>query len=330
MHAENETRPELTLLFICTANVCRSQMAAALMDLAAQANELPIKTASAGLHSRRRPVDFRVGQRVVRLGGTIQGQMSTEITDALVRGADIILTMTADHARHVRERFPHAQHRVHALRHFVRVTEPRGEGEDLVEWAQVANANARQNYGAASSELDIPDPIGQPDRAFDILLDELLAHTEQLARQIGNHVGADDAVDGPNDSAGPGFDTEVVDARELEPREPTKFDAASEDLLTETLFLVLTSKIHRAWQEARIDFAFDGVDSYTAAYSARRDNREWSVRPAEHASDDAIEAFDELARRALSDHEPYCESGVYVAFPDGSYRIEYVTNSVKV
>jgi len=333
MRAENQERDELTILFVCTANVCRSQMAAAVMDLVGQANELPIQIASAGLLSRRHPVDFRVGQRVIRLGGTIQGQMSAQINEPLVSSADIILTMTADHARHVAERFPDARHRVHALRHFVRVTEPRSDGEDLFEWVQTANDNARYDYSAAGSELDIPDPIGQPDRAFDTLLDELLKLTGQLAQQIGSHTptvgdplaaGVDDSV-GDFTAATADEDTVIIDLRE-----PTKFDAASEDLLTETLFLVLTSRIYKAWDEARIDFVFDGVDSYTAAYSARRDNLEWSVRPAEHATDDAVEAFDELARRALANHEPYCESAVYQAFPDRSYRIEYVTNSVKV
>lgn len=171
----------LRILFVCTANVCRSPMAGALMQVEAQEHDLPVLVASAGLLSGGREVDRRV---VDRVGAGLSGRISRELDEQLVRGADFILAMTADHVLQIVGRFPEAMPRTHTLRHFLKHINPREADKSLFEWAKQSNRAARYNYADADAADDIDDPVDRANAVFDALLVELTNAVGWIGRQI--------------------------------------------------------------------------------------------------------------------------------------------------
>lgn len=146
--------------------------------------QLPIQVASAGLLDGGRPVHPRVVARVKHLDSHVEGRQSKGLTDELVAGADIILTMTADHALQIVSRYPDAMPRVHAMRHFIRVAKQRAAGQDILQWVREANRTIQFNYAEAPDDLNIADPIDQPAEAFDVLLVDMFSLTGWLRRHI--------------------------------------------------------------------------------------------------------------------------------------------------
>jgi len=179
-----QSAERVRILFVCTANVCRSPMADALMSYEVRKHDLPVAVMSAGLLSGGRSADPRVIKRVKRCGADLDGHVSRALSAELVRGADFILTMTADHVVQLVGRFPDAMPRTHTIRHFVQSARQRRSDETLLEWATAANSHARTNYAFTDASEDIDDPIDLPDAAVESLLVELTSLVGWLRRLI--------------------------------------------------------------------------------------------------------------------------------------------------
>ena len=87
-----------SLLFVCTANMCRSPLAAAMMRRAV-ASDRTVEVASAG----RLPGGNRVPETGIRVGAErgldLREHVSTQLEPALLGTADVVLTMTREQAR---------------------------------------------------------------------------------------------------------------------------------------------------------------------------------------------------------------------------------------
>lgn len=102
----DEPRP-LRLLYVCSGNVCRSPMAAAIADRVALelAREVEIRSAGTlGLVGRPAPAAAVATCR--ELGLDLSGHRSRALTEELVRWADRIFVMEPAHAVRVRELVP--------------------------------------------------------------------------------------------------------------------------------------------------------------------------------------------------------------------------------
>jgi protein-tyrosine-phosphatase len=123
------TRPH-RLLFVCTANICRSPMAEALARHHARERGLPLETKSGGVMGiEGRPADAMAVRVLSEIGVDLSRHKSSGLDAEKVEWADYILVMELDHARRVREEWPDVEDRILMLGNFgglVDVSDPMG------------------------------------------------------------------------------------------------------------------------------------------------------------------------------------------------------------
>lgn len=107
-----------TILFVCTANQCRSPMAEGLMrrKLEREGRAGEIRTASAGVDALDgcRATENSI-QAMAARGIDISGHRSRATTDRILQDAALILTMERAHANVLQALFPAHAERVHLL-----------------------------------------------------------------------------------------------------------------------------------------------------------------------------------------------------------------------
>ena len=107
-----------TILFVCTANQCRSPMAEGLMrrKLEREGRAGEIRAASAGVDALDgcRATENSI-QAMAARGIDISGHRSRATTDRILQDAALILTMERAHANVLQALFPAHAERVHLL-----------------------------------------------------------------------------------------------------------------------------------------------------------------------------------------------------------------------
>jgi protein-tyrosine-phosphatase len=118
------------LLFVCTANICRSPMADALARRYAEERGWSVEVLSAGTHAvAGEPAAPNAVKAVREVGGDLASHQSRPMDQELVDWADRILVMEMRHAADVRERFPSSDEKVQLLGTFggiVEIADPYG------------------------------------------------------------------------------------------------------------------------------------------------------------------------------------------------------------
>jgi protein-tyrosine phosphatase len=157
------------VLVVCTGNLCRSPLVEALLrrDLEQAGIEATVTSAGVGA-----PVDQQPDKKLIRvadeLGVDVRQHRSRRITPQQVRDADLILTMTREHARVLRTLDPAAADRTVPLR--VAAWKARAVAREplpLAEWASRLAADVPEAERPRSSRADdVPDPIGRPLRHY--------------------------------------------------------------------------------------------------------------------------------------------------------------------
>lgn len=164
----------MRVLFVCTANICRSPLASALFAKSAHVSGASdARSASAGFLEGGRPVHDSVVRLLDERGVDVSRKKSQQLSIDVVEKADLILTMTSEHARGVVSRFPSVISDVYTQRHFGRIVTPRRTDASIREWLDELNTSNRRAYLGDDDELDIPDPIGQNHKVFTDLTVEL-------------------------------------------------------------------------------------------------------------------------------------------------------------
>jgi len=143
----------LRVLFVCTANICRSPaMELIARDLARSAD---VVFTSAGTHGRNglQMTTEMVATLAPGVSDTSGSFRSRHLTAELLGGADLVLTAEQVHRQHILDDFPHLHRQVFTLGQFAAAaTELPGlSGHDLV-------AAAGQRRAPASPEQDVADP----------------------------------------------------------------------------------------------------------------------------------------------------------------------------
>lgn len=172
---------EAGIVMLCTANVCRSPMAAALLArrLAALGVTAPVR--SAGMISSGDPPHPEVISVMASYGIEILSHRSRIVCAADLAPASLVLAMARDNLRHAAITEPGAWPRAFTLKELVRRGEqigPRPLGEPLSRWlSRVHAGRERTSLLGDSLDDDVADPAGGPLRAYAdtaALLDDLV------------------------------------------------------------------------------------------------------------------------------------------------------------
>ncbi len=175
----------MNVLFVCTANQCRSPIAAALLSLRL-APDAQITVRSAGLLPGGRPAPAEAITRMGRFGVDLSGHRSRQISSELLADADLVLGMTRRHARTLIADRPDLRGATFTLKDMVR------RGDALVpaaSWLQVLRELAETRPAEAllgrSDADDISDPMGRPAWVWNRVVGQLDELTHQLAALLG-------------------------------------------------------------------------------------------------------------------------------------------------
>ncbi len=99
------SNPDLTVLFVCTGNTCRSPMAEKIFN--EQARGLSARAFSAGLDAKAgSPINPQAANALTRLGYNPTEHSSTLVSTEAVEEADVILTFTQNQKNELGQRFP--------------------------------------------------------------------------------------------------------------------------------------------------------------------------------------------------------------------------------
>ena len=183
------------IVVLCTANVCRSPMAAALLARRMSGLGVAARVRSAGMLRGGDPPLPEVILVMARYGIDITGHRSRVACAADLARASLVLAMARDHLRYAVVTEPGVWPRAFTLRELIRRGErvgPRRPGEPFSGWLSRAHeGRERVALLGDSADDDVPDPAGGPLNAYaDVagLLDRSLTRLAELGwAQAGTH-----------------------------------------------------------------------------------------------------------------------------------------------
>jgi protein-tyrosine-phosphatase/ribose 5-phosphate isomerase RpiB len=171
------------IVVVCTAGVCRSPFAAAVLRHRLERHGVQADVRAVGLQARGRSVDRRSAAALDELGIALPSEPAGRL-DASVRDADLVIGMGRQHIREAvvldRDLFP----RAFTLRELVRRGEtlgPRQRGQSLRDWlAQLHEGRTAATLLEASSSDDVADPFGFDEAGYSSTTDELVTLVDRL------------------------------------------------------------------------------------------------------------------------------------------------------
>lgn len=136
-----------TLLVVCTGNICRSPMAAALLRARLERDEerRDWRVISAGTWaSAGRPASAYAIAEMTDRGIDIRGHRSRAVTERMMDQADLVLVMTDSHVEALSAAFRDQAHKVHKL------SQMGGGGHDISD----PYGGTRLEYSYIAQELE--------------------------------------------------------------------------------------------------------------------------------------------------------------------------------
>jgi protein-tyrosine-phosphatase len=147
------------VLFVCTANICRSPMAQAIFDALAEDGDLPFRAESAGTAALEgKPMAANTLAALEEVGIYPSPHRARRVDEAMVEEAELVLAMTPQHAATVRRLAGNRAGEIHALPEYT--VGVQGEG--------------------------IPDPYGLTMAAYRSTLRQIYEHVERVVGRLGS------------------------------------------------------------------------------------------------------------------------------------------------
>ena len=173
------------VLMLCTANVCRSVMAEALLSAQLAARGVPATVSSAGMLADGQPPPVEVLAVMSVRGCDVTPHRSRQVVREDLARADLVLGMAREHVRHAAVLLPDVWPRAFTLRELVSrgwEAGARVPGEQVGEWlTRVASGRSRRDLLGGGTAHDVTDPVGGPLRGYAATADLLDRLTGDLA-----------------------------------------------------------------------------------------------------------------------------------------------------
>ena len=180
------------IVVVCTANICRSPMAEAMIRASLRAHGPgagSVTVSSAGVYGHEgSPIAPGSAAALTALGVPFDGHRGRLLTREIVGGGDLVLTMERGHLEAILAGTPEARDRTFTLREFARLagSEPAPGGTDVAARARavLASAGRRRTALPWARVDDVPDPYGGPDESYHACAALLLAEVSTLLRPL--------------------------------------------------------------------------------------------------------------------------------------------------
>lgn len=133
------------ILIVCVGNICRSPMAAAMMTTQYPMKHIDSAGVSALVGYSADPLAIEV---MAEYGIDINDHIAKQINKALVRKAELILTMTVSQTKWIEEQWPHCRGRVFRIGYWINkdIEDPYGKDKRLFEVARDDIKNSLEHW----------------------------------------------------------------------------------------------------------------------------------------------------------------------------------------
>lgn len=143
------------MLFVCTANICRSPMAAGIFEALAEDVGLDVRTGSAGVAALvGEPAAPQAVRAMDELGIDIGGHRARQVDGAMVGSADLVLTMTPGHREILRKSFEEFGTKIRTLPEYVSGDATVGIADPYGHDLSIFRASGREILRQVESLLD--------------------------------------------------------------------------------------------------------------------------------------------------------------------------------
>lgn len=184
---ESQAPDNHRVLFVCTANMCRSPMAEGLATLAL-ADRHPVTFRSAGFLAAGRPATDDAIRAAGALGADISRHRSALVREVINPHPDLIVCMTRQHLRSTVELDPALLGTTFTLAELVRLSHehgPRWSNESLAEYLQrIGNSRTPRGLAKLKDPGDIADPIGKSPRHYADCANSIAEALEDLLQAV--------------------------------------------------------------------------------------------------------------------------------------------------
>ncbi len=183
----------MQVLAVCTANLCRSPTAAALLQRHLRAAGTEATARSVGLLSVSGLIPGPIVEELARLGASPDDAARVPLTEAAVRDADLVIGLERQHVREVILLAPDVEPRAFTLKELARRGEragPASPNERLAGWlGALAVTREPSDLLGESSRDDVADPYGGSQRAYRRAVTEIDELTRRVARLLAGRGG---------------------------------------------------------------------------------------------------------------------------------------------
>lgn len=173
------------VLFICTGNMCRSPMAAAVFRSALEPGRGQVQVESAGFVTSGRPCPSEVLDVMAEVGFDLSAHRSRLVDASVLAGTGLIVAMTRQHVIELVAAQPPTWSRCFTFAEVLRLgeaVEQRFHEESLADWVgRIGAGRSRSGLMRLPLNEDVPDPMGGSRRDYARTRDTLIPMARRLA-----------------------------------------------------------------------------------------------------------------------------------------------------